>query len=405
MSFLTPLYVLGILAIAAPVVFHLIRRSPRGEVPFSSLMFLSPTPPRLTRRSRLDHILLLLLRAAALCLLAFAFARPFLRHAAQRDLNEDDRQRVAVVIDTSASMRRGDLWTRAKTSAKEAIAACRPGDQIALFAFDVSSRPLLGFEASKALDPARRPAVLGSLIDRLTPTWGGTNLGQALIDAVAAIEDVADASEKSARMPRKVVLISDLQQGSRLDALGSFEWPSDVELELKTVSETGSNAGLQWLIDSAEAESSAEASRDLRVRVSNDASSRHESFSLAWKDDKGSDAGAPVSVYVPPGESRVVRVPRPSNPLQSLRLSGDVHGFDNTLYLATERPEDATVLFIGNDAADDPTGALYFLHRVFQDTIRRSVRVIAVSSRVEPGKRAEVGEVDPLGGLVDRDDV
>ena len=78
MSFLTPLYILGALAIAAPIVFHLIRRTPRGEVPFSSLMFLSPSPPRLTRRSRLDHWLLLLLRAAALCLLAFAFARPFL---------------------------------------------------------------------------------------------------------------------------------------------------------------------------------------------------------------------------------------------------------------------------------------------------------------------------------------
>ena len=61
MSFLAPLYVLGLAAVAAPIVFHLIRRSPRGEVPFSSLMFLSPTPPRLTRRSRLDHWLLLLL--------------------------------------------------------------------------------------------------------------------------------------------------------------------------------------------------------------------------------------------------------------------------------------------------------------------------------------------------------
>ena len=59
MSFLTPLYILGLAAVAAPIVFHLIRRSPKGDVPFSSLMFLSPTPPRLTRRSRLDNWLLL----------------------------------------------------------------------------------------------------------------------------------------------------------------------------------------------------------------------------------------------------------------------------------------------------------------------------------------------------------
>ncbi len=75
------------------------------------------------------------------------------------------------------------------------------------------------------------------------------NLGQALVDAVAAIEDVADSSEKSGRMPRRIVLISDLQQGSRLDALGEFEWPSDVELDIKTVTDEASNAGLHRLAD------------------------------------------------------------------------------------------------------------------------------------------------------------
>ena len=52
MSFLTPLFLLGALAIAAPVIFHLIRRTTRDRTRFSSLMFLLPTPPRLTKRSR-----------------------------------------------------------------------------------------------------------------------------------------------------------------------------------------------------------------------------------------------------------------------------------------------------------------------------------------------------------------
>ena len=42
MSFLTPLYALGLLAVLAPIVFHLIRRSPRGEVPFSALLLMLP---------------------------------------------------------------------------------------------------------------------------------------------------------------------------------------------------------------------------------------------------------------------------------------------------------------------------------------------------------------------------
>jgi hypothetical protein len=395
MSFLTPLYLLGALAVAAPIVFHLIRRSPRGEVPFSSLMFLAPTPPRLTRRSRLENWLLLLLRAAALCLLVLAFARPFLRQAARLDLGDADRRRVAVLLDTSASMRRGDLWAQAKARADEVIAGLRPGDQVAVFAFDATSRPLLGFEESATLDPARRQAVARGLVDRLTPTWGSTNLGQALIDAVAAIEDVADASEKAGRMPRRVVLVSDLQQGSRLDALGDFEWPSDVELELRTVADNRPNATVQWLAD-APGSGQADADRPPRVRVTNNPDSRQERFELAWLDERGVGLGKPVDVYVPPGESRVVRVPPPSGraSASSLRLKGDAHGFDNTVYLAAERKGDATVVYLGKDAAGDPAGLLYYLERAFPDTPGRGVRVRA-HSPAEP-LAWEPGQAVPL---------
>ena len=77
MSFLTPWFLLGALAVAGPVLFHLIRRSARERMPFSSLLFLRPTPPRATRRRKLEHIALLLLRCLGLLLLAAGFARPF----------------------------------------------------------------------------------------------------------------------------------------------------------------------------------------------------------------------------------------------------------------------------------------------------------------------------------------
>jgi hypothetical protein len=393
MSFLAPLYVLGLLAVAAPIVFHLIRRSPRGEVPFSSLMFLSPTPPRLTRRSSLDQLLLLLLRAAALSLVAFAFTRPFLRQTAHMNLEDVERRRIAVLIDTSASMRRGDLWPRAKALAEQVIAASAPSDEVAVFSFDESSRPVLGFDEPATLDRARRRAVAKARLDRLAPTWGATRLGEALIDAVAAIEDVADTSEKAGRMPRRIVLISDLQQGSRVDALGDFEWPSDVELDLKTVSVGGSNAGVHSLAGQVEADP-LEADSKVRVRVSNDTGSRQEQFALVWVDEKGVETGKSIDVYVPPGESRVVRVPRPpaSAPSRSLRLKGDAHGFDNTLYLADERAEESVVLYVGGDSADDPAGLLYYLERVYQDTPLRTVRVLPMW----PSKPLELESVPSL---------
>jgi hypothetical protein len=379
MSFLTPLYVLGISAVVAPIIFHLIRRSPRGEVAFSSLMFLSPTPPRLTRRSRLDHLLLLLLRAVALCLLAFAFARPFMRQEARLDFADEGRRRIAVLIDTSASMRRGDLWPRALAGAREVIAACRPEDELAVYSFDAIARPLLAFSQSAELDPARRQPVATALLDRLAPTWAATNLGQALVDVVAAIEDVADRGTNSGRIPRRIVLVSDLSQGSRLDALGDYEWPKDVELELKALAGAGSNAGLELLADDAIAEPADATTR--RARVSNDRSSRQERFEIHWVDEAGKSDGKPIDVYVPPGESRVVRVPLPkvSGHHRALHLTGDNYDFDNTAYLAEDRPEEVTVLFAGADRPDDSAGLLYYLERVFAAVQGRRVRVAPIA--------------------------
>src|SRR5687767_1668455 len=56
MSFLAPLFLAGALAVALPILFHLIRKTTNEKTIFSSLMFLLPTPPKVTRRSRLDNI-------------------------------------------------------------------------------------------------------------------------------------------------------------------------------------------------------------------------------------------------------------------------------------------------------------------------------------------------------------
>src|SRR6266576_2179757 len=101
MSFLAPLFLLGGLAIALPVIFHLIRRTTRERTIFSSLMFLSPSPPRLTRRSRLEHLLLLIFRCAILCLLALAFARPFLKRATVTEPPSGVGKRLVVLLDIS----------------------------------------------------------------------------------------------------------------------------------------------------------------------------------------------------------------------------------------------------------------------------------------------------------------
>src|SRR4029434_3736926 len=119
MSFLAPLFLVGALAVSLPIVFHLIRRTSREKTPFSSLMFLMPTPPRITRRSRLEHIFLLILRCLVLCLLALGFARPFFQRAMPNQPASDAGKKIVVLLDTSASMRRANLWTEATAKAEQ----------------------------------------------------------------------------------------------------------------------------------------------------------------------------------------------------------------------------------------------------------------------------------------------
>src|SRR3954464_11493397 len=145
MNFLAPLFLVGGLAIAAPIIFHLIRRTTRQHTVFSSLMFLLPTSPRLTKRGRLENWLLLLLRCLALGLLAVGFARPFLKQSSLNDPTGGPAKRIVVLLDVSASMRRAGLFADARAKAESTLRGATPGDQIALFTYDRTAQPALSF--------------------------------------------------------------------------------------------------------------------------------------------------------------------------------------------------------------------------------------------------------------------
>jgi len=409
MSFLAPLYALGALAVLGPVLFHLIRRAPRGEVPFGSLMFLAPSPPRLSRRSRLDNVLLLLLRAGAVLLLALAFARPYLGAVAQVDTGGPGRRRVVLLVDTSASLRRPGLWDRARAAASAVVDGCRPDDELAVYAFDTTTRPVLSFAESAALGPGRRGAVAHARVDALAPTWNATDLGRALVDAASAVAGLADTADQAAAPPRRVVLVGDLQRGARLDALADFQWPADVDLELVRLADQAGdaavgNAGLSRLADAAPGTAVGESSAAgaeagiepaVRMRVSNEPGSRRESFELAWRADTPGNAATngavkPMAAYVPPGESRVVSLPRPAG-RRAVVLRGDGCEFDNTWFVADEPRAEALVVCLGGGEAADPAGLLYYLERVFADTPRRRVRVKAL----DPAGDVDWGPVAP----------
>ena len=75
-----------------------------------------------------------------------------------------------------------------------------------------------------------------------------------------------------------------------------------------------------------------------------------------------------LDVYVPAGQVRVARPTAPAPGSERLALSGDEVNFDNALFILPPQPAMAPLLYVGNDANEDPNGAFYYLSRAFQKT-------------------------------------
>ncbi|MEM9587606.1 MAG: BatA domain-containing protein, partial [Planctomycetota bacterium] len=397
MSLLFPLYLAGAAAIGLPILFHLIRRRPKGETPISSVMFVRQSPPRLTRRSRLDQWPLLLIRSLALLLLALAFARPFQR-SADRQSETADGRRVVLLLDTSASMRRTSLWDQSLAHAEELIQSMAPSDVLAIVTFSDQTETVLQFEESARLDATARKASATKAIAGLKPTWHRTNLADALAfaaDLATSWEnDDVVATGTSAPLQAVVVLISDLQAGSQVQELQSFAWPEELTLDVRRVkAASGGNASVRLLDDDTDAVAADLASRGpqgqrARTRVTNDLGGQNANFQLAWGDRSGKVVDTTVPCQVPVGQSRVVRMTRSIDVRQSLVLQGDAEPFDNTHYFVPPEQLEQSVLFLGDwakqpqdrsgDVASSP-GPYFYLQQVPFDTPTRQVTVESVS--------------------------
>ena len=271
MSFLAPLFLVGGLAVAAPILFHLIRRSVRERVEFSSLMFLNPSPPRTTRKRKLEHLLLLALRCLILLALAAGFARPFFAKDIASPNATAARRQIILLLDTSASMRRPGLWDKTRSVAEGWIDKTTPGDELAIMTFDRHSRTALSMTEWTSWPMDQRVALARQRLESLSPGWMGTQLGPALLDAAAQFGTHTEDAQSSPQ--RRVVLMSDLQEGAKLDGLQGRDWPSGLRVAVERVdAPKQSNAGLEIPDQSAGT-----------VRVTNSKDSTKEKFRLTWQ--------------------------------------------------------------------------------------------------------------------------
>jgi len=197
MSFLTPLFWLGLAAAAVPIVVHLVRRSRAPRVEFPSLMFVRRVPQRTVRRRHLRNILLLILRLLALLLLVLAFVRPYFESGGAG--LGDRRLAEVILLDRSFSMRFDNRFERGVAKARSII-----GNG----AGDVSnvSRGLVLFDDGYqvASRPTSNVVELNARLGEVAAGYRATDYAQALAAAEALLRDFP-AAEK------RIHLVTDFQ--------------------------------------------------------------------------------------------------------------------------------------------------------------------------------------------------
>lgn len=198
LSFLSPLLLWGAALAAAPVILHLIMRRKPVPHPFPALRFLQERAVTNRRRLRVNHLLLLLVRIAAVTLVALALARPVLRGAGW--LPEAEGPVAAVfVFDTAPRMglREGNQTRleRAAVMAKVLFGKLPSGSQVAVV--DTAGTPAAFAQAAAA--EAR--------VDRLSTASPMVSLSTATDTATRLLE-------KSELQRRELYVFTDCSQGA-----------------------------------------------------------------------------------------------------------------------------------------------------------------------------------------------
>ncbi|NNF04836.1 MAG: VWA domain-containing protein [Rhodothermales bacterium] len=202
MTFLNPLFLIGLAAAAIPLIIHLFNfRRPR-RVDFSSLAFLHELKRSTMQRVRIKQWLLLALRTLAIACLVLSFARPTLEGDLAGAFAPRGRTTSAIVIDNSTSMSLRDgggaFVEQARTIAARLIEDVRSGDEVYVV-------PVQGGPRTPGSLPAYQNAeqAIEALLD--------IEVAHGTADLESVVRSVRDRVDGSVNLNRVVYVLSDFQ--------------------------------------------------------------------------------------------------------------------------------------------------------------------------------------------------
>lgn len=141
MNFLFPTFLIGLVAIAIPIIIHLFNFRKYKKVYFTNVQFLKELKQESDSKSKLKEWLILAMRILAITCLVFAFAQPFIPGKSKAVQGE---KAISIYIDNSFSMestnKKGTLLENAKEYATEIANTFNASDKFQLITNDFEGR-------------------------------------------------------------------------------------------------------------------------------------------------------------------------------------------------------------------------------------------------------------------------
>ncbi len=138
----SPLFLIGLVAVAIPIVVHLFNFRRYKKVYFSNVEFLEQLQSETRRQSNLRQLLIMAARILAIVFLVLAFAQPVIPN--KNNPLRSGKSDISIFVDNSFSMDNTDgseaLLEKAKAKAREIVSAYSPTDRFQILTNDVEGR-------------------------------------------------------------------------------------------------------------------------------------------------------------------------------------------------------------------------------------------------------------------------
>ncbi len=200
MNFLFPTFLIGLAAIAIPIIIHLFNFRKYKKVYFTNVQFLKELKQESDSKSKLKEWLILAMRILAIVCLVFAFAQPFIPGKTKAIQGQ---KAISIYIDNSFSMentnKKGTLLENAKEYATEIVNTFNASDKFQLLTNDFEGKHQRFVSKEEFIEQLNEV--------KITSATRGIN---------DVIKRQQDFLQNSSSKNRRIFLLSDFQKNSSL---------------------------------------------------------------------------------------------------------------------------------------------------------------------------------------------